>query len=103
LVDFSRVVIESIFCKIIFGNHPIRRHEDISFFIRNKNRIFGVHLFIFFVPVDGRFIIDATAYGSDSIENPTGENTVTLYMGYYTDKTSSVFQKSNRHEPALLD
>ncbi len=46
-----------------------------------------------FVPVDGRFIIDATAYGSDSIENPTGENTVTLYMGYYTDKTSSVFQK----------
>ena len=36
-VDFPRVVVESIFCKIIFGNHSVRCHKDIPFFIRNKN------------------------------------------------------------------
>lgn len=46
-----------------------------------------------FTPMDGRFLSDRTAYGTDSAESPDGENTVALYLGYYTEKKESVFSK----------
>jgi uncharacterized protein (DUF111 family) len=47
-----------------------------------------------FTPMDGRFLVDSVSYGSISSERPTGDNTVGLYMGYFTDRKSSIF---NRH------
>lgn len=41
--------------------------------------------------MDGRFLSDKTAYGSSSADKPTGDNTVCLYLGYYTDRAESVF------------
>ena len=43
--------------------------------------------------MDGRFIVDATSYGTSQIENPAGENAVTLYLGYYTEKNNSIFNR----------
>lgn len=47
-----------------------------------------------FVPMDGRFLVDNVSYGSISAEKPTGDNTVAEYMGYYTERKPSIF---NRH------
>lgn len=44
-----------------------------------------------FISMDGRFLSDKTAYGSSSADKPTGDNTVCLYLGYYTDRAESVF------------
>lgn len=44
-----------------------------------------------FISMDGRFLSDKTAYGSSSDDKPTGDNTVCLYLGYYTDRAESVF------------
>lgn len=46
-----------------------------------------------FTPMDGRFLADHTAYGTDSAVEPDGENTVALYLGYFTEDRDSVFQK----------
>ncbi len=47
-----------------------------------------------FTPMDGRFLVDHTAYGTDSAVEPDGENTVALYLGYFTEDRDSVFQKT---------
>lgn len=46
-----------------------------------------------FIPMDGRFLADKTAYGSSSIEKPTGETTVAEYLGYFTDRGDSIFSR----------
>lgn len=46
-----------------------------------------------FVPMDGAFLADRTAYGSESSEAPDGGNTVALYLGYYTEPQESIFKK----------
>lgn len=46
-----------------------------------------------FTPMDGRFLADHTAYGTESTTEPDGENTVALYLGYFTEDRDSVFQK----------
>lgn len=47
-----------------------------------------------FTPMDGRFLADRTAYGTDSAESPDGDNTVALYLGYFTESRESVFNKT---------
>lgn len=47
-----------------------------------------------FLPMDSRFLVDNTAYGSDSVERPDGENTLAIYLGYFHDRESTIF-KSN--------
>lgn len=44
-----------------------------------------------FTPMDGRFLLDSTAYGSASSESPDGENTAALYLGYFTERQDSLF------------
>ena len=44
-----------------------------------------------FLPMDGRFLVDRSAYGSSSAEKPTGDNTMAEYLGYFTDRGESVF------------
>lgn len=46
-----------------------------------------------FAPMDDRFITDHTGYGCASAESPDGQNTVALYLGYYTEKKESVFSR----------
>ena len=46
-----------------------------------------------FMPMDGRFLADKTAYGSASAEKPTGESTVAEYLGYFQDRGDSVFSR----------
>ncbi|MGN0954129.1 nickel insertion protein [Dialister sp.] len=46
-----------------------------------------------FMPMDGRFLADRTAYGSSSAEKPEGENTVAEYLGYFTDRGDSIFSR----------
>lgn len=46
-----------------------------------------------YIPMDGRFLVDKTAYGSASVENPTGESTVAEYLGYFTDREDSIFSR----------
>ena len=46
-----------------------------------------------FMPMDGRFLADRTAYGSSSAEKPTGDNTMAEYLGYFTDRGESVFSR----------
>ncbi len=46
-----------------------------------------------FMPMDGRFLTDRTAYGSSSAEKPTGDNTLAEYLGYFTDRGESVFSR----------
>lgn len=41
--------------------------------------------------MDGRFLLDSTAYGSASSESPDGENTAALYLGYFTERQDSLF------------
>lgn len=50
-------------------------------------------LFAAFMPMDGRFLADRTAYGSSSAEKPTGDNTMAEYLGYFTDRGESVFSR----------
>ena len=45
-----------------------------------------------FLPMDGRFLVDNTAYGSDSVEKTDGENTLSIYLGYFHDRESSIFK-----------
>lgn len=47
-----------------------------------------------FLPMDSRFLVDNTAYGSDSVERPSGENTLSVYLGYFHDRESSIFKSS---------
>ena len=44
-----------------------------------------------FTPIDGRFLLDSTAYGSASSESPDGDNTVAVYLGYFTERKDSIF------------
>lgn len=44
-----------------------------------------------FTPMDGRFLLDRTAYGSASAESPDGENTCALYLGYFTERQNALF------------
>ncbi len=46
-----------------------------------------------FVPMDGRFLVDKTAYGSASAEKPTGDSTVAEYLGYFQDRGDSIFSR----------
>lgn len=46
-----------------------------------------------FMPMDSRFLADKTAYGSSSAEKPTGDNTVTEYLGYFNDRGDSIFSR----------
>ena len=46
-----------------------------------------------FMPMDGRFLADKTAYGSASAEKPTGESTVAEYLGYFQDRGDSIFSR----------
>lgn len=46
-----------------------------------------------FMPMDGRFLIDKTAYGSASAEKPTGDSTVAEYLGYFQDRGESIFSR----------
>lgn len=46
-----------------------------------------------FLPMDGRFLVDKTSYGSASVEKPTGDNTVAEYLGYFQDRIHSAFGK----------
>lgn len=56
-----------------------------------------------FQSMDGRFIVDATSYGTSQIENPAGENTVTLYLGYYTEKNNSILTEDCRFSASNLE
>ena len=46
-----------------------------------------------FLPMDGRFLADKTAYGSASAEKPTGDSTVAEYLGYFQDRGDSIFSR----------
>lgn len=46
-----------------------------------------------FTPMDGRFLLDSTAYGSASSESPDGDNTAALYLGYFTPRRASIFNR----------
>ena len=46
-----------------------------------------------YIPMDGRFLVDKTAYGSASAVKPTGESTVAVYLGYFTDREDSIFSR----------
>ena len=46
-----------------------------------------------FMPMDGRFLVDRTAYGSSSTEKPTGDNTMAAYLGYFTDREEVIFSR----------
>lgn len=46
-----------------------------------------------FMPMDSRFLVDRTAYGSSSAEKPTGDNTLAEYLGYFTDRGDSIFSR----------
>lgn len=46
-----------------------------------------------FTPMDGRFLLDSTAYGSASSESPDGDNTTALYLGYFTPRRDSLFPR----------
>lgn len=46
-----------------------------------------------FTPMEGAFLADRTAYGSESSAEPDGENTVALYLGYYNEPKESVFKR----------
>ncbi len=46
-----------------------------------------------FMPMDGRFLADKTAYGSASAEKPTGDSTVAEYLGYFQDRGDSIFSR----------
>lgn len=46
-----------------------------------------------FLPMDGRFLADKTAYGSASAEKPTGDSTVAEYLGYFQDRGESIFSR----------
>ena len=48
-------------------------------------------LAISFTPIDGRFLLDTTGYGSASAEKPAGDTTVAEYLGYFTDRGESIF------------
>ncbi len=47
-----------------------------------------------FTPMDGRFLLDSTAYGSASSESPDGDNTAALYLGYFTPRRDSLFGRT---------
>lgn len=49
-----------------------------------------------FLPMDGRFLVDKTAYGSASVEKPDGENTAAEYLGYFHEKETSILGKRIR-------
>ena len=46
-----------------------------------------------FLPMDGRFLADKTAYGSASAEKPTGDSTVAEYLGYFQERGDSIFSR----------
>lgn len=46
-----------------------------------------------FTPMDSRFLTDKTAYGTDSGDEPDGDNTAALYLGYFTEKQESLFSR----------
>lgn len=46
-----------------------------------------------FIPMDGRFLVDKTAYGTASAEIPGGDNTVAEYLGYFTDRGGTIFSR----------
>lgn len=46
-----------------------------------------------FTPIDGRFLLDRTSYGSASSESPDGDNTAALYLGYFTERRDSLFSR----------
>lgn len=60
-------------------------------------------LAISFTPVDGRFLLDTTGYGSASAEKPAGENTVVEYLGYFTDRGESIFSPHMKVFGTLTD
>lgn len=47
-----------------------------------------------FIPMDGRFLLERTAYGTSDPEHPDGNNTGALYLGYFHDREESVFGKN---------
>ncbi len=47
-----------------------------------------------FLPMDSRFLPEKTAYGTDSSTEPDGDNTVAVYIGYFTDRKRSIFDSS---------
>ena len=47
-----------------------------------------------FTPMDGRFLAERTAYGTESSEAPDGDNTVQMILGYFTESRESVFNKT---------
>lgn len=46
-----------------------------------------------FIPMDGRFLVDKTAYGTGSETGPGGDNTVAEYLGYFTDRGETIFSR----------
>lgn len=46
-----------------------------------------------FIAMDGRFLVDKTAYGTASVEKIEGEVTVAEYLGYFTDREDSIFSR----------
>lgn len=46
-----------------------------------------------FIPMDGRFLVDKTAYGTGSEARPGGDNTVAEYLGYFTDRGETIFSR----------
>lgn len=46
-----------------------------------------------YMPMDGRFLVDKTSYGSNSVKRPTGDNTIALFLGYFTNRGDSIFGK----------
>lgn len=46
-----------------------------------------------FTPMDGRFLLETTSYGTDSSTSPDGDNTAAFYLGYFTEQRESIFRK----------
>lgn len=46
-----------------------------------------------FIPMDGRFLVDKTSYGTASVEKTEGDVTVAEYLGYFTDREDSIFSR----------
>lgn len=108
LASLDYLEVESIFtCPFSLEEGATRRGKFVKFLLRDAISTAGlalkpeglsplaaavIHsLSSGFVPIDGRFLLGKTAYGTSDPQRPDGNNTMALYLGYFQDRGDSIF------------